>query len=273
MDTSLGSVQFRDVTSVPVGLHLTPRIDLTAVRAATAEGSAFTDRAQSDLESQAAPMLVHFTALAVVGLLVGALTGLLVVDGLVAVVTGDAAGPASRRRRLTGTGVIVLGVTAAVAIATAATAVLTYRSDWYTRYSVTGVLADIAATPARLSALDARDSRTADKIRAVISLQDALTRPPPAKAARPTAFRIMFISDVHRRDIYPYLEQYVDANDVRLIINTGDETLFGSTAELTPDYLASIRTLTAATPMVWVKGTTTRQAWHERWLPSRGLPC
>ncbi len=254
MDTSLGALQFRDVTVLPLGLHVTPRIDLSVVRAATAPDGDFTERVRSDLRSQAEPLMIHFAGLAVTGLLVGSAAGDLLVDGVLAVAAGAVSPTRRRRFRLARDGLIVTGVTAVVTMSIATVALLTYQSDWYTRYSVTGVLADVAATPARLSALDTRDNQTADKIRAVLSLQDALTKPPPASTAPPTAFAIMFISDVHRRDIYPYLQQYIDANDVKLIVDTGDETLFGKSFELTRDYLASIRKVTSRTPMVWVKG-------------------
>lgn len=254
MDTNLGALQFREVMALPVGLHVTPRIDLSAVRDATASGEDFTTRVQSDLRSQAVPVLIHFISLAVVGFLVGSAAGVLLVDGALSAVARGAEPFPRRRYRLARDGGIVTGVTTAVTIGVAVTALVTYRPDWYARYAVTGVLADVAATPARLAALDARDASAAAKIRAVLSLEDALTKPPPASTAPPTAFKIMFISDVHRRNIYPYLQQYIDENDVKLIVNTGDETLFGQNVELTPDYRAAIAKVTGHTPMVWVKG-------------------
>jgi len=255
LDTGLGAVQFREVTALPVGVRIAPRIDLEAVRAATSHGAAFTSALQAGLRSQFRPIAVHFLALALAGLIVGAVTGVLVVDGVVAEINGGAARQGTRRQRLGHRAAVVAVVTAGISVATAGTAALTYRSEWASRYSVTGVLADILAAPGRLAGLDARDSRTARKIRAVLSLEKALTAPAPANNPPPnTAFNIMFISDVHRRDIYPYLQGYIDAGDVRLIVDTGDETLFGSTAELTGNYLASIRKVTARTPMIWVKG-------------------
>src|SRR5689334_12695697 len=50
VDSSLGSLQFRDVTAVPLGLHVTPRIDLDAVREATSGGATFTTDFRSQLE-------------------------------------------------------------------------------------------------------------------------------------------------------------------------------------------------------------------------------
>ena len=255
VDSSVGTVQFRQVTALPLGLHVTPRIDLGAVRTATSSGSQFSEQIREDLKSRIPALTAHFGGAALAGLVVGGLLGGLIVDGallLASVRPAEELPP--RRRRLTGWGAEAAGVTAAITVVVAATGLLSYRSDWATRYEVTGILADVAATPRQLASLDARDSAAADKIRAVLRLQSALTRPAPDPDAPPTAYSVMFISDVHRRDIYPYLQQYIDANNVQLIVNTGDETLVGRSAELTPSYVASIRRVTADTPMIWVKG-------------------
>lgn len=255
VDSSLGSLQFRDVTALPIGLHVTPRIDVAAVRAATSGGESFTTRARADLEAQIPHLVWHFGVLLVVGMAVGALVGSVLVDGFASLVTARSPRRRSgRRRRLATTGGRVVAVTTVVVVALAATLAASYRSRWYEQYTVTGLLADVAAAPSQLAALDARDSGAADKIRAVLRLQDALTQPPVDRSAPPTAFKVLLISDVHRRNIYPYLQQYIDANDVKLIVNTGDETLIGNTAELTPDYAAAISAITAHTPMLWVKG-------------------
>ncbi|GLY13728.1 hypothetical protein Kisp01_07440 [Kineosporia sp. NBRC 101677] len=255
VDSSLGSLQFRDVTAVPLGLHVTPRIDLDAVREATNGGATFTTDFRSQLEDRIPSMVLHFAGAAIIGLAVGALIGDLLVDGAVSVLANrDPVRSGSRRHRLAATGTLVATSTVLAMVGLAATAGLTYRSDWWQRYAVTGLLADIAATPDKLAALDARDAGAADKVRAVLRLQDALTRPPTSTDTPPTAYNVMLISDVHRRDIYNYLQEYIDANDVRLIINTGDETLVGNTAELTGSYVDSIRRITETTPMIWIKG-------------------
>ncbi|MBT0772760.1 metallophosphoesterase [Kineosporia sp. J2-2] len=255
VDSSLGSLQFRDVTALPIGLHVTPRIDLDAVREVTDGGAAFSSEFRSDLESQVPAMILHFVGAAVLGLAIGALIGDLIVDGAVSVLAKtDPIRAGTRRHRLAATGTLVGTTTVVAVLALSGTVGLTYRSDWWQRYAVTGLLADIAATPDKLAALDARDAGAADKVRAVLRLQDALTRPPTSTNTPETAYNVMFISDVHRRDIYNYLQEYIDANDVKLLINNGDETLVGNTAELTDSYVASIRRITEKTPMIWIKG-------------------
>jgi hypothetical protein len=48
--------------------------------------------------------------------------------------------------------------------------------------------------------------------------------------------------------------QYAANYDVDLIINTGDESEFGTAGELTPAYLSALRAVTARTPMLWLAG-------------------
>ena len=64
----------------------------------------------------------------------------------------------------------------------------------------------------------------------------------------------MFVSDMHLAAVYPLVPQYVENFDVKLIVNTGDESEFGSAAELTPAYLTSLRRVTAKVPMIWLAG-------------------
>ena len=250
VDSSLGSLVFRDVTALPIGLHVAPQVDLGTVRAVTGTGD-FPERLRSDLEGRIPGIALHFAGAAVIGLVVGAFAGVLVVDGALATFAG---GPRRGRRRVRRVLVPVAAVTVVCAAATSLVGAVTYRETWTRGYQVTGLLADIAATPDRLAALDARDSNAAAKIRAVLQLQDALTAPGVDDANASTAYRVMFISDVHRRNIYPYLQQYIRANNVAFIVNTGDETLVGQPAELTSDYVASIAAVTRETPMLWIKG-------------------
>jgi len=256
--SSLGTLRFGDVVALPVGLHAAPEIDLAAVRAATGAGASFASRARVDLQARAPRLLLHFALAAVAGLLVGALAGGLLVDGAVALLGGDPDRwlTASRRHALGMTALRVASVTVGGVLLTALVAGTTYRSGWTRQYTVSGLLADVAATPDRLTALDERDSAAAGRIRAVLRLQDALTRPAPqdAAAAPERAYSVLLVSDVHRRNIYPYLEQYVQDEGVALIVNTGDETLVGNRAELTDAYLASIAEITRKTPMIWIKG-------------------
>ncbi len=64
----------------------------------------------------------------------------------------------------------------------------------------------------------------------------------------------MFISDMHLASTYPLVEQYAENFDVKLIVNTGDETEFGTSFELSDTYVDQISTLTKKFPMIWLAG-------------------
>jgi hypothetical protein len=50
------------------------------------------------------------------------------------------------------------------------------------------------------------------------------------------------------------VQVYARSYDVDLIVNTGDESLFGTGIELTPGYLDAMRAVAAETPMLWLAG-------------------
>jgi hypothetical protein len=64
----------------------------------------------------------------------------------------------------------------------------------------------------------------------------------------------MFISDMHLASTYPLVLQYAQNFDVKLIVNTGDETEFGTSFELSDTYLDQIKAITKTIPMIWLAG-------------------
>jgi hypothetical protein len=59
---------------------------------------------------------------------------------------------------------------------------------------------------------------------------------------------------MHLSANYPLVQVYARSYDVDLIVNTGDESLFGTGIELTPGYLDAMRAVAAETPMLWLAG-------------------
>ncbi|MGI8869983.1 MAG: metallophosphoesterase family protein, partial [Mycobacteriales bacterium] len=127
-------------------------------------------------------------------------------------------------------------------------------SNWSRTYQVSGLLADFKAVPGKLTELYTRDTTSADKVRALLRLEDTLTKASEQKTNQETAYKILFISDMHLRDMYAYVGNVARQQGVKLIINTGDESEYGSTFEMTQRYLQSIRHLTAKVPMIWIAG-------------------
>jgi predicted MPP superfamily phosphohydrolase len=91
-------------------------------------------------------------------------------------------------------------------------------------------------------------------VNGIAAIQAQLQQNLDQTAAPPTALNIMYISDVHLASTYPLLRQYAKNFDVSLVINTGDESQFGTAAEMTPAFRKQMRSLTRIAPMIWVAG-------------------
>jgi hypothetical protein len=59
---------------------------------------------------------------------------------------------------------------------------------------------------------------------------------------------------MHLASTYPLVQQYASNFNVSLIINTGDESEFGTRPEMTSTYLGQLRAVTRKTPMIWLAG-------------------
>jgi hypothetical protein len=59
---------------------------------------------------------------------------------------------------------------------------------------------------------------------------------------------------MHLASNYPVVMRYAESFGVDLIINTGDESEFGTRAEMTSGYLDQLRAVAAQTPMIWLAG-------------------
>jgi len=119
---------------------------------------------------------------------------------------------------------------------------------------VTGTLAALQLFPGQLSQYYTRQSKVFNVINAIAGIQSQLQQGIDEVDGLPTSYNIMFISDMHLASTYPLVAQYAANFDVKLIINTGDESEFGTAAEMTPAYLAQLRALTEKTPMIWLGG-------------------
>ena len=64
----------------------------------------------------------------------------------------------------------------------------------------------------------------------------------------------MTISDMHLASTYPLVAQYAKNFDVKLIINTGDESEFGTRAEMTTELPRADPCADRDVPMIWVAG-------------------
>jgi predicted MPP superfamily phosphohydrolase len=249
-DTTLGSWVFPDVDGLPVGLHVTPR-DVDVLRLTELAGddrAGFVERLQSDALAQV-PRVVAW----LVGeVLLGAALGLAVaaaVNMSVRYLRRQGRRPHELRLRA-----IQLGAAVAVLLAVAGYGVVSYDPGWVRQSRLTGTLAAAQLFPGQLDDYYTQQSKAFDVLGSVLGLQAALQSRIDQEQTPATALRIMFISDMHLAANYPLVQRYAASYDVDLIVNTGDESEFGSSVELTAGYLDAVRATAAATPMLWLAG-------------------
>ncbi len=249
-DTTFGSWNFPNFTGLPIGIHLSPlNIDLLSV---TRAASPNTDAYVTKLKADAAARL-PYAALWLGGeILVGFLLGLGVfalAEIAVRYARGLSRRPHELRRQL-----VQLAAGVAVVAVIAAYGAVTYNPRWAKQSRLSGTLAAFQLFPDQLSQYYAQQTKAYDALTSIIGIQAALQNQIAQRDAPDTAFNIMFISDVHLAAVYPLVAQYAKNFNAKLIVNTGDESEFGSAAELTPSFLDSIATLTKSIPMLWIAG-------------------
>lgn len=254
IETSIGDISSAPVTALPIGINIQPKLTQTPNQLAASAAEAVEDTSgyieQVEAEARAAvwPALRHFVEMGLVGAVGGAFVGASVQTSLRR--RNELDGAKHRGKPITAA---LIGVMA-VPLVAAPIGAITYNEDWAKPHRLTGVFSFLESMPDQLEALHNLDTATAKKILAINHLFDVLDNPTEAKESPDTAVTILSISDVHLRNVYPYLQQYIDTNDVTFIINSGDETLFGTAQELTQGYIDSIAEITKHTPMIWVKG-------------------
>ncbi|MGY1601614.1 metallophosphoesterase family protein [Geodermatophilus sp. SYSU D00815] len=249
-DTTLGSWEFPDLTGVPVGVTITPRdVDLLELtRAAGEDRAGFVARLQADFAEQ----LPRIAAWLVAEVVLGVLLGLLVAAAVHMSLRYLRGRPrrSHELRRLA----VQLGGALGVVVLVAGYGVLTYNPNWVQQSRLTGTLAAAQLFPDQLAQYYEGRNKAFDVLGSVLGIQAELQDQIESDQAPETALRIMFISDMHLAATYPLVLAYARSYDVSLIVNTGDESLFGTGVELTPGYLDSVRAVAAQTPMLWIAG-------------------
>ena len=215
-DTTLGSWTFPHVTGLPVGVHVSAvNVDLLRLtRAASPATSLYVRKLQTDFAARRPWIALWLGTEIVLGIAIG------------------------------------LAVTALVA----AFGALTYDPRWAKQSRLSGTLAAFQLFPDQLSRYYNQQSKAYDALTSIVGIQAALQNQIEQQSIEPTAFNIMFISDVHLAGVYPLVRQYAHNFDAKLIIDTGDESEFGSAQEMTPAFTSAIAALTRTIPMIWVPG-------------------
>ncbi|MGY1744906.1 metallophosphoesterase family protein [Blastococcus sp. SYSU D00695] len=248
-ETTLGSWEFPYVTGLPVGVTVTPRdVDLLQLVGATGGDRAATvERLRADVTELAPRIATWLAAEAVLGMLLG--VALAAAIGMaVRYLRGAARRPHEARSTL-----VQLGGALGVAVLVAGYGWATYDPDWARQSRLTGTLAAAQLFPDQLSRYYEQNNKVFDVLGSVLGIQAALQDEIDEDAPE-TALRIMYVSDMHLAANYPLVQFYASSYDVDLIVNTGDESLFGTTIELTDSYVAAVTAVAAQTPMLWLAG-------------------
>jgi predicted MPP superfamily phosphohydrolase len=249
-NTTLGSWQFPDLDGLPIGVHVTPEnVDLLQLtRGARGNPADFVHRLQADFTAQAPRILTWLLAEVLLGLALGLLAAA-AVNMSVRYLRGHPRRPQELRLRL-----LQLGGAVGAVVLVAGYGVLTYNPHWVQRSQLTGTLAAAQLFPDQLSRYYASQNKAFDVLGSVLGIQAALQQQIETDQTPQTALRIMFISDMHLAATYPLVQVYARSYDVNLIVNTGDDSMFGTRMELTPGYIDAVRAVAAQTPMLWLAG-------------------
>ena len=249
-DTTLGSWQFPHVDGLPVGVHISPK-DVDVFHLATAansDGIGFAQLLQTDIERQIPHIAWWLGGVALGGVLLG-----LGASAIVMMALRYLRGHSRRPFRWRGFATPVAAVVTALALL-AGYGRITYNPGWAKRSHLTGTLGAAQLVPAQLARFYNHESKVYDVISAIAGIQAQLQQQISSESAAPAAFNVMYISDMHLASTYPLVAQYAKNFDAKLIVSTGDETEFGTSAEMTPAYLDQIRAITATVPMIWLAG-------------------
>jgi predicted MPP superfamily phosphohydrolase len=249
-DTTVGDWEFPAVDGLPIGVHVAPvNVDVLQLSAsASADPEAYAHRLQTDLRHQLPRIIAWLLGETLIGIALG-LAAAAALNMSVRYLRKLPRRPnelAHRARQLA-------AATAAVLVV-AGYGAASYNRNWLQQSRLTGTLAAAQLFPGQLSTYYNEQSKVYNVLGSIAGIQAALQHEIQPSQAPDTALRIMFISDVHLAAVYPLIGQYAASYRVDLIINTGDETEFGTAAEMTPDFTGAIADVTKTTPMLWLAG-------------------
>jgi predicted MPP superfamily phosphohydrolase len=249
-DTTFGNWEFPHVDGLPIGVHVSPvDVDLLRLsRAANPDTAAYVDRLKDGFADR-----LPLIALWLIGMtLVGAGLGMATAAAINMAVRYLNRLP--RREHELRLRVRQLGTATIALVLVCGYGVLTFHRDWNKESRLTGTLGAVQLFPEQLQQFYSRQSKVYDVLGAVVGIQAQLQSRIDQQNTPDTSFNILYISDVHLAGVYPLVEQYVTNFDVKLIVNTGDESEFGSATELTPTFVAGIARITKKVPMIWLAG-------------------
>ncbi|MGL5866071.1 MAG: DUF998 domain-containing protein, partial [Dermatophilaceae bacterium] len=116
--------------------------------------------------------------------------------------------------------------------ATAAATLWTYQASRQPTFTTTGVLGTIQQNENLFGDVEQRAADATPYVRNLIALSTALQERYAAEPlTRDVALRILLVSDVHAGNQYALMRSVIEAEDVDLVIDTGDLLAFGTVSE------------------------------------------
>ena len=248
-NTTFGNWEFPHVDGLPIGVHISPEnVDVIelATRASN-DRAGYVDSLRDGISGQVPWIVTWLVGELVIGFLLG--LGVSVALNLASRYLRNLPHRRELRLRLVqfSAAIGVLGLVAAYGA-------VSYNPHWVRESRITGTLGAAQLFPDQLSQYYTRQTKAFDVINAIASIQAQLQQHVEQANLEPEALEIMFISDMHLASTYPLVRQYATNFHVSLIVDTGDESEFGTREEMTPTYLANIRALTRTVPMIWMAG-------------------
>ncbi|HVX68704.1 MAG TPA: metallophosphoesterase [Mycobacteriales bacterium] len=249
-NTTVGSWIFPHFNALPIGVHISPvDVDLVKIADAAAPNPKhYANGLRIDLHHQIGRIAVWLAGEVLVGIILG-LAIAVAINLAIRHVRRQPLRPDELTHRL----YQAMGVVATL-IVVIGVGIVTYRPSWPRDSRLNGTLASLQLFPHQLNSYYNQHAKALDVFSAVAAIQAGLQERIAHTSVDPTAFRIMYISDMHLASTYPLVQQYAKDFDVSLIVNTGDESEFGTKAEMTPGYLDQLRAVTKVTPMIWLAG-------------------
>jgi len=248
-DTTFGNWEFPKVDGLPIGVHVSAvNVDVLALNGGRTPDRTFIEHLRASFADR-----VPWIALwLVVDVLIGFALGLAMAAAINMAFRYLRAVPRREHEfRYRGR---QAAAACAMLVLISGYGALTYEPDWTRQSRLTGTLGAVQLFPSQLEKFYNQQSKVYDVLGAVVGIQAQLQAQIEEHRTPDTAYNIMFISDVHLAAVYPLVAQYVENFDVKLIVNTGDESEFGTRVELTPSFRASIAAITRTTPMLWLAG-------------------
>lgn len=249
-DTSVGSWVFPHVDKLPIGVHVSP-VDVNLLKLArdsSGDTATYVARLRADFLDQLPRIGLWLAGEVLLGIVIGLLLAAAVNMSI------RYLRRLPRRDRELRLRVRQFGAAGLVVALIAGVGALTFNRNWARQSRLTGTLAAAQLFPSQLQQYYQQSSKAYDVVNAIIGIQGSLQSQFQQKNAPPTAFPVMFISDMHLAAAYPLVRRYAENYGVKLVVNTGDESEFGKPGELTSSYVKEMSALTSRIPMLWIAG-------------------